>query len=160
MKKWCTYLCFLELISVSNMGISAEKDIPEEKINYHVEYVHPIEDDTIVPLPLVKLKGKIIRHTFPGVPNYESIEDGDAPETRWVLVISESEIQRLRQLKYIPEEDIYCSVQRGWVQLIAPQFESDPIPFLNKEVIVEGILGTLIFHIHTPITIEALNICD
>lgn len=35
---------------------------------------------------LTTLTGKIIRKTFPGRPNYESIQDGDEPETYWLLV--------------------------------------------------------------------------
>ena len=31
------------------------------------------------------LTGKIIRETFPGWPNYESIRGGDEPETYWIL---------------------------------------------------------------------------
>lgn len=132
----------------------------QKEVSYHTEYVHPIEDDSVIPLPLVTLTGKLLQHTFPGAPNYENIEDGDAPETRWVLVIPESEIQRLRRSKYIPQEDIYGLEQRGWIQLISPGTEETPIVFLNKEVSVEGHLGTLIFHIHTPITIEATNIYE
>jgi hypothetical protein len=37
---------------------------------------------------LVLLTGKIIRKTFPGRPNYESIKDGDEPETYWILVLA------------------------------------------------------------------------
>jgi hypothetical protein len=36
---------------------------------------------------LTTLTGKIIRKTFPGPPNYESIKDGDEPETYWILVL-------------------------------------------------------------------------
>ena len=34
----------------------------------------------------VVLTGKIVRKTFPGRPNYESIKNGDEPETCWILV--------------------------------------------------------------------------
>ena len=34
---------------------------------------------------VVTLHGVIKRHTFPGPPNYESIERGDRPETYWIL---------------------------------------------------------------------------
>src|SRR5579862_2439275 len=81
----------LFLICIMGAECGAEETWKGELI--HTEYVHPIDDDSNIPLPFVKLKGKIIQHTFPGVPNYESIEDGDAPETRWVLVIPETEIQ-------------------------------------------------------------------
>ncbi|MBI5885577.1 MAG: DUF4431 domain-containing protein [Deltaproteobacteria bacterium] len=33
----------------------------------------------------VRLTGVITRQTFPGPPNYESIEKGDEPETYWIL---------------------------------------------------------------------------
>lgn len=33
----------------------------------------------------VKLRGTIIRRTFPGRPNYESVRHGDEPETYWIL---------------------------------------------------------------------------
>ncbi len=35
----------------------------------------------------VSLVGKVWRETFPGRPNYESIENGDEPETVWVLTM-------------------------------------------------------------------------
>lgn len=37
----------------------------------------------------VSLVGKIWRETFPGPPNYESIEEGDEPETVWVLTLDQ-----------------------------------------------------------------------
>ena len=36
----------------------------------------------------VAFTGKISRETFPGPPNYESIDDGDTPETYWILTIN------------------------------------------------------------------------
>lgn len=33
----------------------------------------------------VKISGIIVRKIFPGPPNYESIEEGDIPETVWIL---------------------------------------------------------------------------
>jgi hypothetical protein len=124
-----------------------------------LEYVEAL-DGASVPCPLVELKGKVFRHMFPGVPNYQSIGEGDAPETRWVLEISASEIQRLEQAGFIPRNDLFESKEKGWVQLIAPQFESDPIQFLDHPVVVQGYLGSLIFHIHTPVAIEAVGIYD
>jgi hypothetical protein len=37
---------------------------------------------------VVTLKGVIERKTFAGRPNYESIKDGDEPETYWILHIN------------------------------------------------------------------------
>ena len=33
----------------------------------------------------VRFKGTIVRKTFPGPPEYESVEQGDKPETVWIL---------------------------------------------------------------------------
>lgn len=35
----------------------------------------------------VAFAGTVSRETFPGPPNYESIDDGDTPETYWILTI-------------------------------------------------------------------------
>jgi hypothetical protein len=129
----------------------------ERDVCSHTEYVYPI-DEAVVSCPFVSLKGTILQCTFAGPPNYENIEAGDVPETRWILVIAESEIERLRDLGYIPKEDLYTSERRGWVQLISPHSENDPIPFSKQRVIVEGYLGTLAFHVHTPFAIEAKHI--
>lgn len=131
----------------------------QEKIVYQVEYLYPVDDDSVIPLPFITLRGKLIRHTFPGVPNYESIEDGDYPETRWVLVIPEAEIKQLITSRSVSEE-MYGSCQEGWVQLIAADTEESPQPFLNKQIVVKGYLGTLASHIHTLVTIEAKEIYE
>jgi hypothetical protein len=131
----------------------------QEKVMPQVEYLFPVDDDTVIPLPFVTLQGKLIRHTFPGVPNYESIEDGDYPETRWVLEIPKTEIRRLIDSKYV-SENLYEDSGEGWVQLIPAYTEQSPQSFLNKQVVVKGYLGTLASHIHTPATIEAKEMYD
>lgn len=136
-----------------------EHVFPKEQAIYPVEYLYPIDDDAVLPLPFITLRGKLIRHTFPGVPNYESIEGGDYPETRWVLVISEDEIKQLITSRSVSEE-MYGSCQEGWVQLIAVDTEESPQPFLNKKIVVKGYLGTLASHIHTLATIEAKEIYE
>src|SRR5271169_3126831 len=37
---------------------------------------------------VVTLNGTIIRKTFPGPPNYESVRRGDKPEVYWLIVLS------------------------------------------------------------------------
>lgn len=124
-----------------------------------LEYVEAVEG-AAVSCPLVELKGKIFQHTFPGVPNYQSMEEGDVPERRWILEIPASEIQRLEQAGFIPQNEMFDSDDFGWVQVIPPQSEEDPAAFLNTVVTVKGYLGSLIFHVHTPIAIEAVGIYD
>jgi hypothetical protein len=129
-------------------------NLDQEEIAYPTSYVYPVDDDRTIPLPYITLRAKLIRHTFPGTPNYESIEGGDMPETRWVLEVPGSEIRRLIDSNYLTE-DLYYPDKNGWIQLIAVGDEESPSPLLNKQVIVQGYLGTLISHIHTPATLEA-----
>jgi len=123
-------------------------------------YVEPVDGAPVNGCPLVELEGRVIRYTFPGIPNYQSLEEGDEPETRWVLVISESEIQRLTLQGYLPPEDVFATDARGWVQLIPPRAERDPLPFFAKKVVVKGFLGELCTHAHTSVAIEAIDIYD
>jgi len=38
---------------------------------------------------VVSLTGALVRKTFPGPPNYESVKKGDRPETNWFLDLGE-----------------------------------------------------------------------
>jgi hypothetical protein len=137
---------------------SCEKNDDQNQAPHRTQFVLSLENEIDNVCPFVTLHGKIIRHTFPGPPNFESIEDGDQPETKWVLVIEELEIQHLLQAKILQQEDVYESQKRMWIQLIPPQTEDDPIPFLDKKVIVEGYIGTLAFRAYTRATIETTAI--
>lgn len=35
----------------------------------------------------MELEGQLIARTTPGIPNFQSIEDGDAAETHWYLIL-------------------------------------------------------------------------
>ena len=128
------------LLPIHMMALSLDREV----ISYPTSYVYPVDDERVTPLPYVALRGKLIRHTFPGAPNYENIENGDYPETRWVLEISKTEVQRLIDSNYITE-DLYHPDEEGWVQVIAIENEESPRPLLNKQVVAQGYLGTLIY---------------
>jgi hypothetical protein len=38
----------------------------------------------------VSFEGRVSRETFPGPPNYQSIDDGDQPETVWILTVDKA----------------------------------------------------------------------
>lgn len=152
-----TFLTFLAVTVFFSLIYLLPHMLDQEEIVYPTSYVQPVDDDRTIPLPYITLRAKLIRHTFPGTPNYESIEDGDMPETRWILEVPSSEIRRLIESNYLTE-DLYYLDKKGWIQLIAVGDEESPLPLLNKQVIVQGYLGTLISHIHTPATLEAKEI--
>jgi len=148
------FLALQAVIMFITLRYSFSHSLDQEEIIYPTSYVYPVDDDRTIPLPYITLRAKLIRHTFPGSPNYESIERGDMPETRWVLEVPGSEIRRLIESNFLTE-DLYYPDKNGWIQLIAVGDEESPSPLLNKRVIVQGYLGTLISHIHTPATLEA-----
>ncbi len=92
--------------------------------------------------------GRLVALTFPGPPNYESIVNGDAPETHWYLQLpraacwSEFDHQLFYQLLLSAEDfDRY----RG---------------FLGSEVHVRGTLEEAVSgHHHTPLvmTVKSLT---
>lgn len=151
------FLALQAIITFISPIYSFSHNLDQEEIVYPTSYVYPVDDDRTIPLPYITLRAKLICHTFPGTPNYESIESGDMPETRWVLEVHGSEIRRLIESNYLTE-DLYYPDKNGWIQLIAVGDEESPSLFLNKQVIVQGYLGTLISHIHTPATLEAKEI--
>jgi hypothetical protein len=59
------------LMLLFRVGFSSNEQTPQSCLSY--------EPATVT------LKGEINRKTFAGPPNYESIDDGDKPETYWIL---------------------------------------------------------------------------
>ena len=151
---------FVGLLSVLTVGMVWLYFYNRESFFQKPGYVEPVDGAPVSVCPLVKLEGRVIRYTFPGIPNFQSLEEGDEPETRWVLVISESEIQRLTLKGYLPSEDVFVSHARGWVQMIPLESVKDPFSFLDKVVVVKGFLGELYAHAHTSVAIEAIDIYD
>lgn len=99
----------------------------------------------------VTLKGLLIRMTYPGPPNYESIEDGDTPETYFVLK---------------PDIPVSCATD-------SPQFGSKKLmqlvvkstDYKKYQHLVGGkvtVAGILLYaetgHHHTPLMIEVKSL--
>jgi hypothetical protein len=59
-----------------NVGISTPGSIAAQCLEYEPK--------------VVRLSGVIVRETHPGRPNYESIANGDEPETIWVLKLNKA----------------------------------------------------------------------
>jgi hypothetical protein len=108
------------------------------------------EPDTVV------LTGKIIRKTFPGPPNYESIKNGDEPETYWILISSEPFCVNAKT-----EDSLYSS-ESGikQVQLVFMGNEYQKYKSLvGKNIIVSGQLFPMqTGHHHTKVLITVKEI--
>jgi hypothetical protein len=96
--------------------------------------------------------------TFPGPPNYESIKEGDQPETSWILVTNKSYCGQGEDLvntgKIIIEKN-----QNRFQLVLTPELYQQEKKLLNKKVLVNG---SLFFahtgHHHTPLLIEVSKI--
>ncbi|HHF7348356.1 TPA: DUF4431 domain-containing protein [Legionella feeleii] len=102
----------------------------------------------------VKLEGKLGVQTFPGLPNYESIQKGDEPETYWILTTGKSYCGIGRSL----ENDKLYRLERRTTKfqlvLTAEQYKEKK-DLLTKKVIVKGKMFIAhTGHHHTEMLIE------
>jgi hypothetical protein len=74
------------LVSLGLPGFAGQSEFPSG----HLQHVTPRQASGCLAYePVnVELTGTIIRRTFPGPPNYESVAQGDKPEVYWLLVLS------------------------------------------------------------------------
>jgi hypothetical protein len=105
----------------------------------------------------VQLTGNLVRETFPGPPNFESVEKGDIPEVAWILYLDKPVcikgragddfdvgISYLKALQLVMGNKDYYQRAKG---------------LLSKKVIVTGLLfGAHTGHHHTPVLIDVKDI--
>lgn len=97
------------------------------------------------------LEGRLIRHTYPGPPNFESIADGDRKETYWLL--------KLRRPICVAASPHNADGLKGGakdvtaVQLVvAPRDYKRHRRLIGQEVIATGtFFSAITAHHHTPI---------
>ncbi|MBI5344504.1 MAG: DUF4431 domain-containing protein [Deltaproteobacteria bacterium] len=91
----------------------------------------------------VKLAGTIVRKTFPGPPNYDSIEKGDEPETYWILKLTKPVCVKGKH-----DDELNSETEKG-IKNIHLVLDSGKYArykhLVSKIVIAEGML----FHAHT-----------
>ena len=93
---------------------------------------------------VVRLEGRLIELTFPGPPNYESVERGDSPETVSVLLLpqvlcfrDESRDWDVQMIQVIGLDEAYFALIGREIELLGSLFRAE-----------SG-------HHHTPIILEA-----
>jgi hypothetical protein len=106
----------------------------------------------------VKIAGTLVRRTFAGPPNYESVRHGDAPETYWLVQLSEPACiigdsterdlnqahANIREIQLVVDKDVYQSKKR----------------LVGQKVLATGTLfGAISGHHHTPVllTLRSLS---
>ena len=105
----------------------------------------------------VTLRGVAVRRTYPGPPNYESIKEGDTPETSWVLVLR-------RPICVDGRSGDLVNVARTDIREIQLVFENQETyqtyrRLLRRRAIVTGVLlGAITGHHHTEVLLIVNNI--
>jgi len=107
----------------------------------------------------VQLTGRIIRKTFPGPPNYKSIEHGDAAERTWLLVLPQPiciDADKTEPDFNLSQKDIR-QIQLVFLDTNAYQIYAK---LVGKNVVANGTLfGAHTGHQHTPVllTVKSLT---
>jgi hypothetical protein len=107
---------------------------------------------------VVRIAGTLGRKTVPGPPNYESIRNGDRPETYWFVKLSKpicvGEDEKEPDLN-LAKKDV------GSIQLVlAPDAYAAYKELVGKRVVASGTLfGAITAHHHTPVllTVRTLS---
>ncbi|WP_437880925.1 DUF4431 domain-containing protein [Pseudomonas sp. LRF_L74] len=101
------------------------------------------------------LDGTLERQVFPGPPNYEDIETGDAAETGFYLSLAEPACVRGNQ----DEADIGADDDVRLVQLVLDQAGFDALrPFLGQPVTLRGqLFSAFTGHHHAPLLMEKVE---
>jgi Domain of unknown function (DUF4431) len=102
---------------------------------------------------VVQLIGTINKKTFPGPPNFESVEKGDRPETYWVLQLPDRVCTQ-------PSADNDAENNVTALQLILTEKQYNLYrKFLGRRVNVTGKLShAQTGHHHTPVLMEVTDI--
>jgi hypothetical protein len=108
---------------------------------------------------VVTLKGTLIRKTFPGPPNYESIRKGDRPETYWLIELAEAIC-----VNQDPKDPDLSPAHKdiSMVQLVVgPEVYKRQANLVGKHVVSSGTLfGAISGHHHTPVLLSAKTLAS
>ena len=106
----------------------------------------------------ISLKGKLVRRTFPGPPNYESVASGDASETYWLLELERPICVNGKPNQDTPEADPAKDVRE--VQLmVAPEMYKTRRSLVGGLVVATGSLYHGISgHHHTEVLLDTKSL--
>jgi hypothetical protein len=107
---------------------------------------------------VVELTGVIVRETFPGPPNYESVKDGDQPEVHWLLNLPQPIC--VNEDKESPDlNPAQVGIRRIQLVFMDPKAYKSYKPLVGKTVLAKGTLyGAISGHHHTPVLLTVTSI--
>lgn len=102
----------------------------------------------------VVIRGTLIRQTYPGPPNFESVANGDAPETGYYLKLAKALCTEAR-----PDEEASSYTNQRLIQLaLSPEQYAQMKPRLGQTVHVRGTLfESMTGHHHTSVLMNVLS---
>lgn len=107
---------------------------------------------------VVTLSGTLVRKTFPGPPNYESVKNGDKAETSWFLDLPESVC--INESKTEPDLNPEQSSIHEIQLVLQPEQYQQHKGMVGRKILAAGTLfGEHTGHHHTPVllTVRTLN---
>lgn len=107
---------------------------------------------------VVKLTGVITEKTFPGKPNFESVERGDEPETSWYLTLTSPACIAEQKIEDHTLQ-AYADVREMRLVIEDRQTYDKYRPLLGRTVTVTGTLDEAVsMHSHTPVMLSVAHI--
>jgi len=101
-----------------------------------------------------RLRGTMVQQTFPGPPNYESVEEGDAAETVWLLTL-DAPICTVQGDQEQPAENNVSKIQL----LLGGEMYEEYRSLLGRSVLVLGGLDhSITGHHHTNVMLQVKDI--
>jgi hypothetical protein len=106
---------------------------------------------------VIKLKGSLLRKTFPGPPNYEDIHKGDQPETGWYLQLPKAIC--VAQDKHEPDlNPARKNIKTVQLVISGPLYKKYS-SLVGKQVTATGTLfGAVSGHHHTPVLLTVSDL--
>lgn len=100
---------------------------------------------------VVSLSGELHRATFPGRPNFESIANGDEPETGFYLTLKEP---LCTQADTVGEQEAHQNVREVQLVLTEQQY-AQWRPQLGRQVTLQGgLFAAFTGHHHAPVLLR------
>jgi|SRR5579859_1554738 len=106
---------------------------------------------------IIKLTGNLTRKTFPGPPNYESVRNGDQPETYWLLNL----VHPICVAESKTDGELNPAMDVRSLQLVftGPATYKKYKELLGKQVVATGTLfAAQTGHHHTPVLLTVVGL--
>lgn len=103
----------------------------------------------------ITLEGKLVRQTWPGPPNFESIKDGDKAETGWYVILARP-LCTLAGESPLTEAK-HDSVRRVQLSLTAGQYQAERHRLNHRVTVTGALFSKHTGHHHAPLLLSGVE---